>query len=412
MKVTLDSIFNIDRRIVFVFVFLSLLIPLLIPYPMPCKATRDVTDMYNAIEAAAAAGKPVFLSFEFDPTGAAEQEPMARSVLRHLFARGGKAVVMCKSGGQLGEALHQQILEDCAQEYGRTYGEDYVYLPFKPGSTTLVINLGQSLISAWPKDYRGNDLSKIPLTRGISRLADFDYVMVICSSLTTVVDWITYGQSPYNLKFGFGVLGNVTPDVSNYVQSGQIVGLLGGLIGAAQYEQLIKDNGIGEQRRFSTADIVRSQLPALSSKLVDNNAGPVAKYVFGSLSADVQQGLQATASQRFDKLTQDHKRAIAVALNDAISGSDAVPSAELENITVNTRAGAGLTEADVLRVKRRVYVENLFPKELAKARDPGRAMRWMTPQSIAHLVLIAAIIFGNICYFIDKARRRKAQSGT
>jgi hypothetical protein len=354
----------------------------------------------------------VFLSFEFDPTGAAEQEPMARSVVRHLFARGGKAVVICKSGGQLGEAMHLEILEDCAQEYGKSYGEDYVYLPFKPGSTTLVINLGQSLVNAWPKDYRGNNLSEIPLTRGLSRLADFEYVMIICSSLTTVVDWITYGQSPYNLKMGFGVLGNVTPDVSNYVQSGQIVGLLGGLIGAAQYEQLIKDNGIGEQRRFSTADLIRSQLPALCGKLSDDSAGPVAKHIFGALSADVQQDIRSTASQRMDRLSQDDKRAMTVALNDAISGADVVPAAELQNIAVQSRAGAVLTDADVLRVKRRVYIENLFPKELAKAHGPGRAMRWMTPQSVAHVVLIVAIIFGNICYFIDRSRRRRAQTGT
>jgi hypothetical protein len=411
MKITLDSIFNVDRRIVFIFVFLALFIPLLIPYAMPCKATRDVQSMYDAIEAAAAAKKPVFLSFEFDPTGAAEQEPMARSVVRHLFARGGKAVVICKSGGQLGEALHQQILEDCALEYDKTYGEDYVYLPFKPGSTTVVINLGQSVVSAWPKDFRGTDLGKIPLTRNINRLADFDYVMIICSSLTTVIDWITYAQSPYNLKMGFGVLGNVTPDVANYVQSGQVVGLLGGLVGAAQYEQLVRDNGIGEQRRFSTADLIRSQLPAFCSKLVDEKAGPVAKHVFQSVTPDVQDAIRKTANQRFDKLTQEHKRAINVALNNVISRSDLIPDAELADIKITSRSGASLTAADLLRIKRRVYVENLFPSELAKAFGSGRAMQWMTPQSVAHIILIVAIIFGNICYFIDRARRRKAQVG-
>lgn len=408
MKISLDSIFNVDRRIVFIFVFLALLIPLLFPYAMPCKATRDVRDMYNAIEAAAAAGKPVFLSFEFDPTGAAEQEPMARSIVRHLFARGGKAVVMCKSGGQLGEALHLQILEDCAQEYGKTYGEDYVYLSFKPGSTTLVINLGQGLQSAWPKDSRGVDLDKIPLTRGISRLADFDYHVVICSSLTTVIDWITYGQSPYNLKMGFGVLGNVTPDVSNYVQSGQVVGLLGGLIGAAQYEQLIQENGIGEQRRFSTADLVRSRVAALCRKLADPAAHPVVAQVFASLAGDLQQAVRETGRQRLDKLTMDQKRAIVAALNAAIDSPAVVPESALATVGAASRNGAALSAADAARSKRRAFVETLFPAELTSANAPGRAMRWMTPQSVAHLALIAAILFGNACYLIDRVRRRKA----
>lgn len=407
----LDAIFNIDRRVVFVFVFLSLLIPLLVPYAMPCKPTDYVQAMYDAIEHAAAANKPVFLSFEFDPTGAAEQEPMARAIVRHLFARGGKAVVMCKSGGQLGEALHLQILEDCAQEYGKTYGEDYVYLPFLPGSTNLVINLGKSLESAWPKDYRGRDLSQITLTRNITRLADFDYVMVICSSLTTVVDWITYGQQPYNLRMGFGVLGNVTPDVTNYVQSGQIVGLLGGLIGAAQYEQILVDKEMGLLRRFSAADLVRSQLPSLCGKLIDPKAPPVTRSILNSLAPEAQKGVRETATRKLDMLDQDGKRAIAVALNTAITRSDVISEADLGSIKATGRLEELFGKAEADRVRRRLFVENLFPKELTKAQAAGQAMRWMTPQSIAHVVLIVAILFGNVCFLWERIRsRRKGQA--
>lgn len=406
MKFSLESIFNVDRRIVFIFVFLALLLPLLSRYAMPCKAGRDVLDMFNAIEDAAASGRPVFLAFEFDPTGAAEQEPMARSVLRHLFARGGKAVVMCKSGGQQGEALHLQILEDCSLEYNRHYGEDYIYLPYKPGSTTLVINLGQSLANAWPKDYRGSDLINIPLVQNCGRLADFSYVMVICSSLTTVVDWVTYGQSPYNLKMGFGVLGNVTPDVSNYVQSGQVIGLLGGLVGAAQYEQLLLDNGISALRRFSSADMVRAQVPNFCNRLLKESDEPIIKAVREKLPLATLETMEQTAKKRFDYLTQADKRAIMMAFNSVIESSDIIPAKELRDVKVKLQDGAKLSSEDDLRARRRMHVEKIFASELAKASDPGRAMLWMTPQSIAHVALIIAIILGNISYFTSRSSRR------
>jgi hypothetical protein len=235
--------------------------------------------------------------------------------------------------------------------------------------------------------------------------------MIICSSLTTVVDWITYGQSPYNLKMGFGVLGNVTPDVSNYVQSGQVVGLLGGLVGAAQYEQLLLDNGIAALRRFSSADLVRSQLPTLCERLLDETSGPVSRHVSFSLTPDVRQSMRETAEKRFDKLTQSDKRAISVALNEVIGRDDVIPVAELASMTFKPKAGALFTDAELLRVKRRAYVENLFSRELAKADDPGRAMRWMTPQSFAHLALILAIILGNVSYFMERARSRREQRG-
>jgi len=411
VKISLDAIFNIDRRFVFGAIFLTLLIPLLVPYAMPCPPARDVSDMFRLIEEAALNNKTVFLSFEFDPTGAAEQEPMARSVMRHLFARGGKAVVMCKSGGRQGEALHLQILKDCAQEYGATYGEDYAYLPFKPGSTNIVINLGQNLHSAWPLDYRGNKLSELPLTQNVARLADFDYVMIICSSMTTVIDWLTYGQAPYNLKMGFGVLGNVTPDCANYVNSGQIKGLLGGLIGAAQYEQLLVDNGIGLSRRFSIADMVSSKMPAFCEKLTDPNPSGVVRHAWNALSADEQQAVKDTAARHHDELSPDAKQSIALALNEAITRTDIITDDDLEGLAISKKTQALLQRKEIsareAQIRRRLFVESLFDRGLTKAQAAGRAMRWMTPQSIAHVVLIVAILFGNVCYLWDRARKRK-----
>lgn len=407
----LESLFNVDRRIVFVFVFLSLLIPLLVPFAMTCKPARDVETMFDHVERAATSGKPIFLSWEFDPTGAAEQEPMARAVIRHIFARGGKAVVMCKSGGQQGEQLHLQILEECSQEYGAKYGEDWVYLPFKPGCTNIVINVGQNLRSTWPMDYRGTDLNNIPLTRNILRLADFEYSMVICSSLTIVVDWLTYGQSPYNLKMGFGVLGNVTPDCANYVNSGQITGLLGGLIGAAQYEQLLLDHGIGLTRRFSTSDLINSRVPQMCNRLSNGRKSTIENYIWDSLSADQQKQVTECATQKHGALNGEAKNAISLALNEAISREDIIPDAELGNVKLEAPTADLLKEGSLAarkaQVLRRLYVESVFTDELVKAGGGGQAMEWMTPQSIAHVVLIIAILFGNFCFLWDRARQKR-----
>ncbi len=413
----LDALFNIDRRIVFIFVFLALLIPMIVPYAMPCKPTRDVIDMYNAIQQAADNDRPVFLSFEFDPTGAAEQEPMARAVVRHLFARGGKAVVMCKSGGQMGEALHLRVLTECAQEYGATYGVDYVYLPYLPGSTNLVINMGQSLLSTWSKDYYLTDLSDIPLIRdyNLSRLADFEYVMIICASLTTVDDWLTYGQAPYNLNMGFGVLGNTAPDCANFVNSGQIKGLLGGLIGPAQYEQMLLDNGLGLSRRFSPADLVSSKLSGFCSRLATADRTGVAAFLWERLSPDSQKAVKACADSGRDNLTPAVKTDLATVLNEAIIAKDVITEDELKELKISSQLENLLVRDDLAanrpQILRRLFVEHLFGTALAKAHGAGQAMRWMTPQSIAHVVLIVAILFGNVCYFWERARRRKQAQG-
>ena len=411
MKITLDSIFNIDRRYVFVAVFLALLIPLLVPYEMPCKPARDAKAMFNEIDRVAAKKGVVFMSLEFAPEGAPELEPMARATLSHLFARGGKAVIISKGSGQEGVTLHEKLIAECVQQFGAEYEKDYVYLGFKPGATSLVINLGQSLHSAFPTDARGKLLSDIPLTSNIARFKDFDYAIAFVGSLTMLADWITYGQSPYDMNMGFGVMANVTAESFNYINSGQINGLLGGLAGAAQYEQMLVDSGIGLIRRFSAADLIRSKLPGFCAKLTAGDRPPILGFVWKNLSAEVQEAVQKTANEKMDKLTQDDKQALAEALNMVTDQPGVISDQDLAGVPVSDRLQKLLDDGAVSskkpRILRRLYLENLFPEALAKADAGGQAMRWMTPQSIAHVALILAILFGNVCYFWERKRAKK-----
>ena len=455
MKFSLDSIFNVDRRVIFVAVLLVLLVPMLWPTGMPSVPTKNVIDMFDRIDDAAIHGRPVLLSFEFDPGGKAEQEPMARAVLRHLFARHGKAVIMNKSGGQQGTALHYQIIQDCAQEFDAVEGIDYVYLPFIPGSTNVVIGLGQDLKKQYEKDRRQIDLNQIPLTRTIERLQDFDYIMIICNSMTTVGDWVTFGQGPYNLTMGFAVLGSAAPDCYGYVNSGQIKGLLGGLVGAAQYEELLVEHGINLRRRFSSADIPRDKTPGFCRELLDGRTTPVGRYLWGKLDDAQRERVESTVRWRFDELIKDDDQKIddRKTLTDALNGLiyrgqtsttqpdramtqpekattqaaqaaaaatqpgdpyDLLNQADIDRIKLDKDAAELLARPDIKelaeQIRRRLYVEHLFPDGLAEAQSYGMATRWMTPQSIAHVVLIVAILLANATFLWQRARKGRAQA--
>ena len=51
--------------------------------------------------------------------------------------------------------------------------------------------------------------------------------------------WIPYGQEKYGFPFAGGCTAVMAPDLFPFLQSGQMVGLLGGLAGAAEYETLV-----------------------------------------------------------------------------------------------------------------------------------------------------------------------------
>ncbi|MGQ9662059.1 MAG: hypothetical protein ACUVWX_06955 [Kiritimatiellia bacterium] len=413
MKRDLSIFFNIDRRIIFLFVFLTILLPMVFPFSLPIRATKHVRKVYEAVDKAAAEGRPILLAFEFDPTARAELEPAAVAILRQIFASGGKAVI---TGVLTGMSLHEQIIADCAQEYGAVYGRDYVYLGYQPGGPALIINMGQDFVSAYPRDAYGTDVRTMDATRNVLTLRDFGYVMAFSAGLGSILNWINLGQGPYSLSLGATVTGVIAPDLYNYLDSGQLTGMLGGLVGAAQYEQLLKENGVYLMRRFAAPDFVSARLPALCRRLSATDRTALEQFVWNRLEAKQQDAVRATVELNYDQLSRDEKRILAAALNEALEREDLVPATDLERLRLTEEIRALLQKPGPTmqkgRILRRLYVEDLWGPLVRKAHSDAQAVRWMTPQSVTHLVLIAAIVVGNACYFADQYRHKRGRSQT
>lgn len=413
MKRDLSIFFNIDRRIIFLFVFLTILLPMVFPFSLPIRATKHVRRVYEAVDKAAAEGRPILLAFEFDPTARAELEPAAVAILRQIFASGGKAVI---TGILSGMSLHEQIIADCAQEYGAVYGRDYVYLGYQPGGPALIINMGQDFVSAYPRDAYGTDVRTMDATRNVLTLRDFGYVMAFSAGLGGILNWINLGQGPYSLSLGATVTGVIAPDLYNYLDSGQLTGMLGGLVGAAQYEQLLKENGVYLMRRFAAPDFVSARLPALCRRLSATDRTALEQFVWNRLEAKQQAAVRATVELNYDQLSRDDKRILAAILNAALEREDLVPATDLKRLRLTEEIRALLQKPGPTmqkgRILRRLYVEDLWGPLVRKAHSDAQAVRWMTPQSVTHLVLIAAIVVGNVCHFVDRYRHKRGRSPT
>ena len=233
---------NLDRRVVFLCVFLGAAVPLLIPFHFPIKATIQVRAVYDTIETIAdRGGGTVLISFDYGPSSLPELQPMALSILRQCFDRKLKVVVM--NLWPQGVGLAQQALNIVSRERNAVYGENYVFLGYKTGMTSLVINMGQDFHNAFPQDLQGNSTADQAITRGISSLRDFDYVISLAAGNTPDQVWIPFGQEKYKFPFGIGCTAVMAPDMYPFLQSGQMNGLIGGLAGAAEYEVLVKTPG-------------------------------------------------------------------------------------------------------------------------------------------------------------------------
>ena len=238
----INRLLNIDRRIVFLFIALSVAAAMLWPVPLPIRPSPNVVDVYRAINAIK--GKPnakVLLSFDYGASSAPELQPVAVNVIRQCMQNnvGVVGMALWPDGVGLGRAAFDSV----ARELGKARGKDWTFLGYKPGGATLILNMGQNFKTAWPTDYYGTSTAAMGVTADVSKLGDFDFVLTLAAGKTIDGIWVTYAVDRYKIKLGGAVTAVMSPDMFPYLQSGQLVGLVSGLAGAAEYEYLMKSPG-------------------------------------------------------------------------------------------------------------------------------------------------------------------------
>ena len=247
----MQRLMNIDRRIIFVLVFLGVAIPLLVDFYLPIKPTSTVQAVYDEIERVAAMDDgTVLLSFSYGASTEPEMQPMARSLVRHCFSRDIKVVAVCLWPEAPG--LAQEVLQTTAAEFGKIYGVDYAFMGYKPGNYSVILNMGQDFHDAFPSDAWGARSNTVPLTRDIRSLRDFDFVIDLAAGDSIEFWWIPFGQEKFGFPFAGGCTAVMAPDLFPFLQSRQLLGLIGGLAGAAEYEILMN-------RRDSATEAMRAQ---------------------------------------------------------------------------------------------------------------------------------------------------------
>ncbi len=231
----LEKLMNIDRRIIFIFVALSVIIPTLLEVSFPITVSEPTRKIYDYIEALPP-GSTVMVAFNFGPSSMAELQPMGAAFLRHCFENKVQAIGMTLN--PTGALLGNEIMQEAAEAKGAVKDQDYVYLGFRPGFTQVMLGMGTAIDSVYENDYDKKPLAEIPMMEDIKNYDDIDLVLDLAASSSTE-DWITYTNTRYNQQVAAGVTGVIVSQMYPYLQTEQLIGLMPGLLGAAEYEKLI-----------------------------------------------------------------------------------------------------------------------------------------------------------------------------
>jgi hypothetical protein len=227
---------KLDRSWIFLVVGLLVLIPLVWPLKLPLAVSTPAKRFYDTIEAVPS-GSIVVLSGDFDPASAPELVPMMNGAIRHLFRKNVRIIAIQLWPG--GPPLVEGALRTIGGEMSKQYGTDYVNLGYKSGNEVVMLSFGNSFSRTFPADYRNTPVSQLPLMREADNFDRTALLVNISAGFPGTKEWVQQAQGRFHIKMVSGSTAVQAPEIYPYLQSGQVLGLLGGMAGAAEYEKSI-----------------------------------------------------------------------------------------------------------------------------------------------------------------------------
>jgi hypothetical protein len=231
----LEKLKKIDRRVIYLLVCLSIIIPLLPGFDFlifPVTPTKETVEIFNEIEGLEP-GDAVFIDWAFDPSSKAELMPIFEAFFKHCLKKDLRVFIYYASinGINLGKESVKKIT--AMEEFShKVEGVDYLNIEYIPiGPDIRIFNMDV--------DFKGTYKKEGKIFEGIETLKDIKYTLGLSGSAyhQTHIDM----QIRFNFKFGLAVTAVLGPDYVPFLQTGQLTGLSNGLRGAAEYERLVSE---------------------------------------------------------------------------------------------------------------------------------------------------------------------------
>ena len=231
---------QLDRRFIFFLIGLSVLIPLIKPgwVNIPIKTTSNSEIVFKELNNLNE-GDKVLVSFEYGASTKPEIHPMSVAVLQHLFSKGVKVytVPLWPEGLMMAKYAIEEVVT--SNLFNIKEHIDYVSLPYKAGGEIIIRGIATDIRSIFTQDINNILLKDIPMMDGVNKVTDFDFVFDLSAGTPGNAEWVQFACDEHNVPLSSGCTSIMVTDAIPYVESGQIRGILAGMPGAAEYEQMV-----------------------------------------------------------------------------------------------------------------------------------------------------------------------------
>lgn len=234
---------QIDYRWLYVTSLILTTIPLFVPIGLSVTLSEPVKDYY-AVITDLPEGSVIAVSFGGSASLLDEQEAQFLATWKTIFALGHK--VLFYSTTEDGPMILQDHLGDKVrpEDYGYTYGVDYVELGFSPLGEIGEASFALDIRGVYQVDRFGTPLDDLPMMEGFNDHTGID-LMIFQYTACTSIEWVVRQWSvPFQTKVIAMTLGCCGPMAAPYYPS-QVSGFLSGSGAGTELEVLSGNPGPG-----------------------------------------------------------------------------------------------------------------------------------------------------------------------
>lgn len=237
---------SIDRRFIYLLLLGSVGAALLTKVTLPVIPSNQTRGAFDAVEHISPE-KFALIGGEWSASTRGENEPQTRAIMHHLMRRHIKFAVY--GFDPQGPENSEKVIKELAPRYGYKYGVDWVnwgYRPYGAIKATLKAMVHDMAGSVKHDMYNNalTDYAKLPIMKELQGMDQVGLIIEITPA-DTYESWVAFvqGYGKTGVPMVFACTSVMAPEAYQYLDSGQMVGMLTGLKGALEYEGMVHEPG-------------------------------------------------------------------------------------------------------------------------------------------------------------------------
>ncbi len=226
---------EVDRRFLYALLIVAVTVPFFLTIRLPVPISPQTQALYDKIESLPP-NSFVLFGVDWSAGSRGENRPQTEALMRHLMRR--KLRFALLAFDPQASTLAQTIALRIQGQYGYQEGVNWVNWGYKTSMSLFLKALVQDIPHTAATDVHGRPVGTLPVMQGIHSARDISLLLDVTPTPSFQV-YIQFVQGPYQIPMGLAPTAVMAPEAFTYLDSHQLVGMVTGLQGAIEYEQLL-----------------------------------------------------------------------------------------------------------------------------------------------------------------------------